>query len=124
MFLTPQTLSFPAMANAMKLAYFAILAWDAAMTCIKVSVALALLRIPVNRLWAVFLYSVTAVQIAYLIGNTVIVFLVCRPLHALWDFSVTDGYCLGPQAYRIASNCWKLWDLRLRSSAADNRSHA
>ena len=92
------------MTDAMKLAYLAIPVWGAAMTCIKISVALALLRIPVNRLWTVFLYSVTSVQVAYFIGNTVFIFLACRPLHAIWDISVTDGYCLGPQASRIASN--------------------
>jgi hypothetical protein len=103
MFLTPQNISFPTMTNAMKLSYLAIPVWGAAMTCIKISVALSLLRIPVNRLWTVFLYSVTAVQVAYFIGNTVFACLACQPLAGIWDFSVTDAYCLGPGAALIAS---------------------
>ncbi len=104
MFLTPQLLSFPVMTNAMELSYLAIPVWGGAMTCIKISVALSLLRIPVNRLWSGFLYAVTAVQLAYFIGNTVYIFTACRPLKALWDFSVTDSYCIGPESSRIASN--------------------
>ncbi len=104
MFLTPQILSFPVMTYAMELSYLAIPVWGGAMTCIKISVALSLLRIPVNRLWSGFLYTVTAFQVAYFIGNTVYIFVACRPLKAIWDFSVTDGYCLGPETSRIASN--------------------
>jgi len=87
----------------MKLSYLAIPVWGAAMTCIKISVALSLFRIPVNRLWNVFLYSATAVQVAYFIGNTVFAFLACRPLAGIWDASVTDAYCLGSKASLIAS---------------------
>ncbi len=104
MFLTAQIITFGPMTHAMKLGYLAIPVWGAAMTCIKISVALALLRIPVNRLWTVFLYSVTAVQVAYFIGNTIFIFLACRPLHTRWDFRVTDGYCVSPQQFLIASN--------------------
>lgn len=103
MFLTPQNISFLTMRNAMKLSYLAIPVWGAAMTCIKISVALSLLRIPVNRLWTVFLYSATAVQVAYFIGNTVFAFLACRPLAALWDPRITEAYCAGPRASLIAS---------------------
>ncbi len=104
MFLTPQELSFPVMRNAMKLSYLAIPVWGAAMTCIKISVALSLLRIPVNRLWTGFLYAVTAFQVVYFIGNTVYIFLACRPLDGIWDFTVTDAVCLGPWSSRVASN--------------------
>ncbi|KAK0737964.1 hypothetical protein B0T18DRAFT_303265, partial [Schizothecium vesticola] len=86
----------------------AIPVWNAAMTCIKISVALSLLRIPVNRAWTVFLWTVTATQVAYFIGNTVYAFLyaflACVPLHGIWDLTVTDAHCLGPASPRIVSN--------------------
>lgn len=104
MFLTPQNLDFPTTRNAMKLSYLAIPVWGAAMTCIKISVALSLLRIPVNRLWTVFLWTVTAVQVSYLIGNTVLTFLYCQPIAAVWDFTITNAYCLPASASLIASN--------------------
>jgi hypothetical protein len=104
MHMTPQTISISTATNAMKLAYLAIPVWNAAMTCIKISVALTLLRIPVNRLWTVFLHTVASLQVAYFIGNSVYTFFACRPLAAIWDFSIADAICLGPASSRIASN--------------------
>ncbi|KAK5659901.1 hypothetical protein OQA88_13365 [Cercophora sp. LCS_1] len=104
-FPTPRTISLPVATNAMKLSYLAIPVWGASMTCIKLSVALTLLRIPVNRTWVAFLYIITALQAAYFIGNTVYAFLVCQPLAAIWDFSLLPtAKCLGANTSRIASN--------------------
>jgi len=102
--MVPQMLSFPVATNAMMLAYLAIPVWGLAMTCIKISAALTLLRIPQNKLWKIFLYFITALQISYFIGDTVFIFIACRPLRALWDLSVTGASCLGPKAAGIASN--------------------
>ena len=104
MFTTARNIDWPTALRAMELSYYAIPVWNAAMTCIKISVALSLLRVPVNRAWTVFLWTVTAVQIAYFIGNSVYTFLACVPLHAIWDFTVAGANCLGPASSRIASN--------------------
>jgi len=106
LFMTPESISIPEASTTMKLTYLAIPVWNAAMTCIKVSVALTLLRIPVNRLWTAFLCAVAGLQVAYFIGNTVYIFMECRPLAAMWDLAgeITDATCFGPGAVRIASN--------------------
>jgi hypothetical protein len=64
MFTMPRNVDLPTATHAMKLSYLAIPVWNAAMTCIKISVALSLLRISVNRAWTVFLWTVTAIQVA------------------------------------------------------------
>ena len=82
-FVSPQILPLPTAIQGIKMAYLTIPVSAASMTCIKVSIALALLRIPVNRPWRVFLFSVTALQVAHFAGSTVYIFLYCRPLHAV-----------------------------------------
>jgi hypothetical protein len=105
LFFTPGTITLPTLINSIKLGYLAIPVWGASMTCIKLSVALTLLRIPVGRTWNVFLYAITALQIAYFIGNTIWLFLACQPLAAMWDFSLLPtATCTGPGSARIASN--------------------
>jgi hypothetical protein len=74
------------------------------MTCIKISIALTLIRIPLGRFWKPFLYSVIFLQTAYFIGNTVFLFTQCTPIEANWDLTLTDAVCLGPQATFIASS--------------------
>jgi hypothetical protein len=104
MFMTPQLLSFPVATNSMKLAYLAIPVWGCSMTCIKISAALTLLRIPQSKIWNIGLYFITGLQSAYFIGNTVFIFVACQPLQGIWGLSVTDARCLGPRASQIASN--------------------
>ena len=103
-FITPQLLSFPRATLAMELAYLAIPVWCCAMTCIKVSVTLTLLRLPLGIKWKVFLYAIAAIQVAYFIGNEVYAFVICIPLKGIWDMSVTDARCLGPHSAVIASS--------------------
>jgi len=104
-FMQPTLLSFPAAIKAMKLAYIAIPVWGCAMTCIKISAALTLLRIPLSAWWRAFLYVVTGLQVAYFVGNTVFIFVACIPLRGIWDIRVAGtARCLGPESSRIASN--------------------
>ena len=103
-FMTPRGITVATATQAMKLSYLAIPVWGAAMTCIKLSVALTLLRIPVNRAWVVFLWAITGVQVAYFVANTICIFLYCRPLAGVWDFSISNAVCLSPEVSRIASN--------------------
>ena len=101
----PTSISGPVVSRAVKLAYLAIPVWGFSMTCIKISAIIALLRIPIDAYWRPFLFAIAAVQVAYLIGSTVFIFLACIPLQGIWDFSTTPkARCLGMEAPRIASN--------------------
>jgi hypothetical protein len=106
LFMQPTTIAFPVATRAVKLAYLAIPVWGFAMTCIKISAILTLLRIPINhRYWRPNLYAITTLQIACLVGSTIFTFVACIPLEAVWDFTAAPtAHCLGMEAPRIASN--------------------
>jgi hypothetical protein len=107
MCLKPGAISIPTVTHAVKHAYLAIPVWVAAMTCIKLSVVLTLLRIPVNRRWTFFLYTVATLQVLYFVANIVFAFVQCRPLAAVWDPVLAadpSSVCLGAAATRITSN--------------------
>ena len=74
------------------------------MTCIKISIALTLLRIQQDLWWKIFLFFIIGIQAAYGIGNTFFILLQCRPLAAAYDLSITPKQCLPPSAILIASN--------------------
>ena len=80
--------------------------WGLSMTCLKVSIALTLLRIQSKSLpWAIFLYSIIALQVAYGVLNLIFnLGIACRPLAKAWDIRVTDGYCVPAEVMRAASN--------------------
>jgi len=94
--------------NSLKTGWIAIGVWGISMTCIKVSIALTLLRIQKKSLsWRIFLYSIISLQVAYgvlnLFFNTVIA---CRPLSHAWDFTVPPELkkCVSNDVMRAASN--------------------
>lgn len=94
--------------NNLKSGWLAIGVWGVSMTCLKVSIALTLLRIQQKSLsWRIFLYSIIFVQCAYgilnLFFNTVIS---CRPLSHAWDFTVPldQRKCVSNEVMRAASN--------------------
>ncbi|KAK5652138.1 hypothetical protein OQA88_10780 [Cercophora sp. LCS_1] len=88
-YLTPRYIPLSEAISAIRLAYLAIFMWGLAMTCIKTSIALTLLRIPLDhRAWRPFLYTVLAVQIIYFVADTAYIFAKCRPLPAAWDFTM------------------------------------
>jgi len=94
MFFSSRLISLPEASAAVRQAFFAIFFWGFAMTCIKTSVALTLLRIPLaHRAWRPFLYCVLAVQTTYFIGDTIYIFAKCRPLASAWDPTIEGGTC-------------------------------
>jgi len=100
--------SFEAEMNALKSGWIAIGVWGVSMTCLKVSIALTLLRIQQKSLaWRIFLYSIIFVQCTYgilnLFFNTVIA---CRPLSHAWDFTIPldQKKCVSNDIMRAASN--------------------
>jgi len=80
--------------------------WGLSMTCLKVSIALTLLRIQSKSLpWAIFLYTIIALQVAYGVLNLIFnLGIACRPLAKAWDFRITEGYCVPTEVMRAASN--------------------
>ncbi len=66
--------------------WLAIGIWGLAMTCIKLSIALTLLRIQgKERGWRIFLYTLMAIQTIYGVGNIIFnLAIACRPLKAAW----------------------------------------
>src|SRR5689334_11547189 len=100
LFMHATTISFPVATTAVKLAYLSIPAWGFAMTCIKLSAILTLLRIPINNTyWRPSLYAIGTLQVVYLVGSTIFTFLACIPLKAIWDFGATpSAHCFGFEA--------------------------
>lgn len=91
---------------AIRLGWIAIGIWGISMTCLKVSIALTLLRIQQKSLaWRIFLFSIIGVQATYGILNVFFNLLIaCKPLERAWDFRVTTGYCVSADVMRAASN--------------------
>jgi hypothetical protein len=86
-------ISYQQVFDAVALAYFAIPMWCLAMTLIKISIVLTLLRLPLKKPWKIGLYALLAVQVTYWLANTVYLFAKCQPHHAAWDFSVPVRHC-------------------------------
>ncbi|KAK3680607.1 hypothetical protein B0T22DRAFT_173171 [Podospora appendiculata] len=103
---SPGLLPLDRAVDAGKHSWLAIPIWGLAMTCIKTSIALTLLRIQQkHRAWRIFLFTVIAVQAAYGILNTFFnLVIACRPLAAAWDLSIPGGTCVSVETMRAASN--------------------
>jgi hypothetical protein len=101
---TAGLIPIPQLVYHFKLSYLAVPLWGLAMTCVKVSIALTILRIRQGLVWKIFVYFIIAVQAAYGIGNVFFDLLECQPLAAAWDFTMVDGKCLPSSAILIASN--------------------
>lgn len=95
--------------EAGKNSWLAIGIWGMAMTFIKVSIALTLLRIQQKSLsWRIFLYTLMAIQTLYGVLNLFFNLLIaCRPLAAAWDINMQlskTGTCVSYEIQRIVSN--------------------
>ncbi|KAK3988840.1 hypothetical protein QBC44DRAFT_382017 [Cladorrhinum sp. PSN332] len=102
----PGLIPFERGINAGKHSWLAIPIWGLAMTCIKISIALTLLRIRgTERRWKIFLYTIMGVQAVYGIGNTIFdLAIACRPLSAAWDIFTPGGKCVSVEVMRGVSN--------------------
>lgn len=87
MFLTPRLLSYSESTTALKYAYLSLFFWGLSMLATKASIALTLLRIPLeHRAWKPSLYALVVLQGGYFVADTVYLFVgKCRPLSAAWD---------------------------------------
>ncbi|KAK1834045.1 hypothetical protein QBC39DRAFT_278169 [Podospora conica] len=91
-----------------KFSWIAIGIWGLSMTCIKVSIALTLLRIQNQRAWRIFLFLIMTIQVIYGVLNIIFnLALACRPLAAAWDIQLAlsmPGACLETKYMAAASN--------------------
>ncbi|KAK4154082.1 hypothetical protein C8A00DRAFT_33107 [Chaetomidium leptoderma] len=99
-------ISFEQSTLAGKNSWLAISVWGLSMTCIKLSIALTLLRIQgKERGWRIFLYTIMAVQVVYGIGNTLFnLVIACRPLEAAWNPFLPGASCVSYEVMRAVSN--------------------
>lgn len=104
MFLWPQNITWEESLTAVTYAYFAIILWCFAMTLIKTSIVLTLLRLPLRRTWKVMLYIILAVQLCFGFSNTMYNLFKCRPYHAAWDMSVYPRQCVSEHIDVIVSH--------------------
>jgi hypothetical protein len=106
MVLRPGLISLERSTEAGKNSWLAIAVWGLSMTCIKISIALTLLRIQgKERGWRIFLYTVMAVQAVYGVGNTLFnLAIACRPLAAAWNPFIPGARCVSAEVMRSVSN--------------------
>jgi hypothetical protein len=99
-------ISFEQSTEAGKNSWLAIFVWGLSMTCIKISIALTLLRIQgKERGWRIFLYTLMAIQTIYGIGNTLFnLVIACRPLEAAWNPFLPGAKCVSYEIMRGVSN--------------------
>ncbi|KAL2268786.1 hypothetical protein VTJ83DRAFT_3632 [Remersonia thermophila] len=108
---TPGNLPVSASIDIGKYSWIAISVWGLSMTCIKLSVALTLLRVRGEHLrWKIFLYTVMTVQAAYGFGNVLFnLVIACQPLEAAWNFALlsepgSTAKCVSYETMRTVSN--------------------
>ena len=104
LYFKPQLISFEETMFAVKLAYFAIPVWAIAMTLIKTSIILTLLRLPLKRSYKGMLYALLVIQLTFGTANTIYNFAKCQPFHASWDVTVKDRRCPSGETDLVVSN--------------------
>ncbi|OCL14248.1 hypothetical protein AOQ84DRAFT_407403 [Glonium stellatum] len=93
------------------LGFIAVPIWAFALSCIKLSVALTLLRFLQATGWRVLLYIIIGVQIFFAIANTIFALLLCRPIAASWNPFIAGAKCLNHEALRVASTASSYIDI-------------
>ncbi|KAF2266118.1 hypothetical protein CC78DRAFT_559561 [Lojkania enalia] len=92
------------LADAIHSNYLAVVAqpiWAWSMACIKISVALMLLRLETEKLWRRLLWANIVVQLLLGTYNTLSQLLQCIPLKGAWDLlGVVDAKCWSKTAIR------------------------
>jgi hypothetical protein len=103
---TPTTARIYPAEQATELVKYTIIAipiWGLAMTCIKASICLTLLRIQQQTWWRIFMYTIIAIQTFYGVGNAIFVWFQCRPIEFMWNPFLPGGHCLPTETIRAVS---------------------
>ena len=87
-----------------KLGVIGISFWGVSVTCIKVGVAVQLLRFQSHRLWRLFLYVIIGFIVATSAAYVLFDLLQCIPLQTTWDLSITNKNCVGNTVFQKVSN--------------------
>ncbi|KAH8680006.1 hypothetical protein BGZ60DRAFT_525199 [Tricladium varicosporioides] len=87
-----------------KLGALAVPFWAIAVACIKISVAIQLLRFQQSRPWRIFLYIFIVIVATTSTGFLLFDLLQCRPLAATWDLSIQGAKCVSARTFSIVSN--------------------
>ncbi|KAI5860523.1 hypothetical protein GGS23DRAFT_227310 [Durotheca rogersii] len=67
--------------------------WAGANTCVKFSISALYMAIFPNKRFAYICYGAMAISAANLIMNILKIFLICKPVHYIWDQSIPGGSC-------------------------------
>jgi hypothetical protein len=70
--------------------------WISAVSCVKISVTLMLLRIRDDRPWRMGLYVLMAFIMAAAILNVILELIQCKPIKAFWDRTTPGAVCWSP----------------------------
>ncbi|KAH6671882.1 hypothetical protein B0J14DRAFT_82548 [Halenospora varia] len=99
--------SFASMDEIQQVIKFGVLAvplWICSIACIKISVAVLLLRFQQNTMWRMVLKVLIGVVVVTSTGSFIFNLLQCRPLAATWDTTIPGAKCAGANTIRIVSN--------------------
>jgi hypothetical protein len=88
-----QYVSLSQVETVLRLNYFSIMFWSWAVTCIKISIALMILRLKNTGKWRIALNGVIALQVVAVVVNTLLSLLQCRPISATWKLSMMGSAC-------------------------------
>lgn len=95
-YLSPSDVSMNARLNLILIPFYL---WS--VTAIKFSLACLMFRINgTDKLWRYVLYLLIAFLAAFTLALTLLNFLQCRPLRAVWDFSISRDQCISTTRYR------------------------
>ncbi|KAH8667570.1 hypothetical protein BGZ60DRAFT_409540 [Tricladium varicosporioides] len=90
--------------QVIKVGVLAVPLWICSMACIKISVAVLLLRFQQNTIWKRFLHALIGLLVLSSACFFLFDLLQCRPLAATWDTSITGAKCTSANTFRIVSN--------------------
>jgi hypothetical protein len=85
--------------HVVKVGIISAIIWASALLFIKLSVAIALLRLQQDRAWRLFLYFFAGVLVLNALTQTLFLVLQCRPLGAAWDPSITHAKCIDSETF-------------------------
>jgi hypothetical protein len=100
---TPKMISLGEGMNAIMLSILAIPVFGLAITVIKISACLSLLRVKHSRPWKVGLYIIIGLMGGWEIGGFIGFFQLCRPLSDWWDITNPTPQCVDARIIRILS---------------------
>ncbi|KAK3995529.1 hypothetical protein QBC44DRAFT_18682 [Cladorrhinum sp. PSN332] len=93
MYLSPGSISLSDLRIAAMRSHLAVPVWSLAMTLIKTSVVVTLLRLPLRLTSRAVLYTMLVTQVAYCIAAVSYQMFRCRPIQAAWDIMIIDAKC-------------------------------